>query len=246
MSKRNYIYFIFVVIWIFFSYFIFFFTDNIKIINFLAYEDGFIEYIGAIFFLLSGILFCFRFLKNENSVGFFIIKNKNLYFFLLSCLFILACLEEISWGQRLFNVSTPQILQDANIQNEINLHNLKILNIKIPGFSKEINFNLLFQLFWFIFGCLTPVLYKYNNKTKYFFNKINLPVGPLVISFFFIFNYFCSRIIQFVEINYLKHQDIIEIKESNAALIFFLLSIWFLKRSNKSVNIKENVVKEIN
>jgi hypothetical protein len=36
---------------------------------------------------------------------------------------VVACLEEISWGQRLFGVPTPPLLE-ANVQHEMNVHNL--------------------------------------------------------------------------------------------------------------------------
>lgn len=32
--------------------------------------------------------------------------------------------EEISWGQRIFNFSTPEVVKEENIQGEFNLHNM--------------------------------------------------------------------------------------------------------------------------
>lgn len=40
----------------------------------------------------------------------------------LGMLFVLA--EEISWGQRIFDIATPAWLETANLQGETNLHNL--------------------------------------------------------------------------------------------------------------------------
>jgi hypothetical protein len=40
----------------------------------------------------------------------------------LGALFL--CLEEVSWGQRVLNISTPGFVLDANLQKEINIHNL--------------------------------------------------------------------------------------------------------------------------
>ncbi len=34
--------------------------------------------------------------------------------------------EEISWGQRIFNIETPWFLAEANAEKETNLHNLVI------------------------------------------------------------------------------------------------------------------------
>jgi hypothetical protein len=43
---------------------------------------------------------------------------------------IVAAGEEISWGQRLFDVETPAALVDGNAQDELNLHNLEELQGK--------------------------------------------------------------------------------------------------------------------
>jgi hypothetical protein len=43
---------------------------------------------------------------------------------------VVAAGEEISWGQRLFDVETPAVLVDGNRQDELNLHNLEELQGK--------------------------------------------------------------------------------------------------------------------
>ena len=42
----------------------------------------------------------------------------------LGAALLFAAGEEISWGQRLFDVETPQVLIDGNRQDELNLHNI--------------------------------------------------------------------------------------------------------------------------
>ena len=42
--------------------------------------------------------------------------------FAIGCLFI--AFEEISWGQRLFDIPTPRVLELHNNQKELNLHNV--------------------------------------------------------------------------------------------------------------------------
>lgn len=37
---------------------------------------------------------------------------------------LVACMEEVSWGQRVFDWSTPEPLKRLNVQGETNLHNL--------------------------------------------------------------------------------------------------------------------------
>ena len=33
--------------------------------------------------------------------------------------------EEISWGQRIFNIATPETISQMNVQDETNIHNLE-------------------------------------------------------------------------------------------------------------------------
>lgn len=44
---------------------------------------------------------------------------------IFAALLMFVSLEEISWGQRLFLISTPEWFQQHNVQGEINVHNLK-------------------------------------------------------------------------------------------------------------------------
>jgi hypothetical protein len=43
----------------------------------------------------------------------------------LGVFLLFVCLEEISWGQRIFAVRTPEWFQENNAQEELNVHNLK-------------------------------------------------------------------------------------------------------------------------
>jgi len=63
----------------------------------------------------------FIYSKRHNSTN-----SKWLLFLLIgiSILFFLASGEEISWGQRIFNFSTPEYLSSINDQNELNIHNI--------------------------------------------------------------------------------------------------------------------------
>jgi hypothetical protein len=86
----------------------------------LSEEDNFIEnsqvmvlFIGSLYaFLISRKLF----LKSKRFMG--------LLFMLVSAMLFFTGGEEINWGQRLFNLTTPFYFQTSNIQNEMGIHNL--------------------------------------------------------------------------------------------------------------------------
>lgn len=104
------------------SYFFYFYNGNIffKLIQ----EDGYYEYLQFFLYLFSSILSTKIFLKYKEKS-----KSKiHIFFFLLLSLglFFVAG-EEISWGQRIFNIQTPPNYAAINTQKEITIHNLNYM-----------------------------------------------------------------------------------------------------------------------
>lgn len=96
----------------------------IQILNPVAYvylisEDNIGEYATSVAFAISG--------------GFFIasaVRRSRLNRALLLALGLMSILvagEEISWGQRIFGIDTPEVLRSVNRQGEITLHNIGAL-----------------------------------------------------------------------------------------------------------------------
>jgi len=94
----------------------------------LGTEDGFMENLGALSFLLTSVVFFGIFLQLRKAKE---TTPKDLgawYWYLtLAILFFFVAGEEISWGQRLFNWGTPDWME-SNVQKETTIHNLEIFN----------------------------------------------------------------------------------------------------------------------
>lgn len=118
-----------------------------------AREDGPIEY-G------TSILYYFSFLVSGTTSYFFIKQKKNLFAIfaiLLSIAFFFIASEEISWGQRIFDLDTPDFFE-SNVQNELNFHNL-------PEFEKyKRNLILLAGLLGFVFWAVFTHIDKIKVK----------------------------------------------------------------------------------
>jgi hypothetical protein len=118
-SPQKQIIFIFPIIYI-----ILFLSIKIALPNtytLIVQEDSIIEYIQAFLYFISSILALIistRFISNR------FIMHGTLYLILFAGLLFVS-IEEISWGQRIFNIETPQYLNKINSQNEITIHNLK-------------------------------------------------------------------------------------------------------------------------
>lgn len=72
----------------------------------------------------------------------------------IALLFAFGAGEEISWGQRLFAIESPEFFLERNAQGETNLHNLVVGEVKI---NKLVFGNILFALFFLYLCVLTPL-----------------------------------------------------------------------------------------
>ena len=88
-------------------------------------EDGFIEYGSSISWLVSALVLSVFYFKKYG----FHFDSRGFYYLLMIFLFILFCGEEISWGQRIFDLKTPEYLSKINVQNEITIHNIGHISI---------------------------------------------------------------------------------------------------------------------
>jgi uncharacterized membrane protein len=91
------------------------FGNEIRV-DLLTQEDGLVEYLSAIFYLIGMILAINSIFKNKKLIVFSII-------WAVLCFVFLG--EETSWFQRILNYSVPAIEQ-MNAQKEFNLHNLEL------------------------------------------------------------------------------------------------------------------------
>ena len=91
-----------------------------------------------------------------------VISSKNIGIILFSIIFFFGFGEEISWGQRIFNIETPNFFIENNLQSETNIHNLMIGDVKL---NKLIFTNGLFFIFSFYFLAI-PYLYAKSNNVK--------------------------------------------------------------------------------
>jgi hypothetical protein len=85
----------------------------------LVREDGVFENAEAIDYFAGSLLLLYVVLVQG---------LRNVWLLGLALLFFIVGGEEISWGQRIFAVSTPDALRAVNVQGETNLHNVEGIN----------------------------------------------------------------------------------------------------------------------
>lgn len=118
----------------------FYFKDYEYLLKIMTKENGFFESLSVLFLFTIFILGLNFILKNKK-----VDKIIKILVFLFSCLVFVAAMEEISWGQHIFNFQTNDFFKLHNYQKETNLHNLIDGNI----FSSII-YSSVYTLFVFI------------------------------------------------------------------------------------------------
>ncbi len=144
-------------------------------------EDGLIEYLGALCLAVGTVFALLAFRRSGRApAGRIDARIKRLSYLGLALFLLLALGEEISWGQRLLGIGTPQALAEINAQGEINFHNLY-------GNSNGQNASdLIFKAFWFGFGVVLPLVAAASRTARSFLGRY-LPVVPLWLAVLFVF-----------------------------------------------------------
>ncbi|MDT7828410.1 hypothetical protein RQM65_07030 [Pricia sp. S334] len=83
-------------------------------------EDGLFEYLTAIFFLIAAIFFVLAYRHHRKQWNGYL----KFVFLTLALLCFFTGMEEISWGQRILGIETPERMKELNYQQETTLHNL--------------------------------------------------------------------------------------------------------------------------
>ncbi len=170
-------------------------------------EDGLVENLTALSLFSAGLVSLFRVFEYRKM-------KKPLWILtasVLAVLFFFAAGEEISWGQRIFNIQSGDFFLENNKQAETNLHNL------IVG-GKDLNILIFSQLMFFVlitYFVFSRLLIKKVSFIKNLVLKFRVPmprvqhiVVMLVIT------------LLVVSINQVKQS---ELHELSFAFIFFLI-----------------------
>ena len=184
-------------------------------------EDGLIENLTAVFYMIALI---FSFIS--------IFKGKPIFLPLtwaILCFIFLG--EETSWFQRVFDFSVPTV-ENINAQNEFNLHNLKIFEggslldnpITLKTFVNSQN---LFRMGFFGYFILLPLITSWEN-IKNIFLKLGYhkPSNAFTLALFLIFFLSFSLAIHAQKIN--LRSSLSEIREMLYAFFIMAYTIYYI------------------
>lgn len=170
-------------------------------------EDGIVEWL-TVLGLLMGSFLCFSriiTLRKERSVWFCCCT------LILGLFLFFAAGEEISWGQRIFNIKSSAYFVKNNAQGETNLHNLIVGGVKINRLIFSFGLIAIMGIYLLLF----PILYKSSQGFRKFIDKSAIPLARLyqVIAILVLFGLTET----------IRHGKRAELLEAGIALLFFLV-----------------------
>jgi hypothetical protein len=186
--------------------FVLFYT-NLSAFETYVQEDGIAEWLTVVGLMLGAIV-CFSRLSK-------LWRKKSKWFLLVTLLLGLflffAAGEEISWGQRIFGLRTPEYFMEHNAQHETNLHNLIVGKVKL----NKLIFSVILVGALGVFLLFTPVLYQKSQPVRKLIDQSAIPVPRLyqVIAFLLVF----------ILTSLIHHGKNAELLECGGALLFFLI-----------------------
>jgi hypothetical protein len=148
------------------------------------------------------------------------------FFALLALAAFYTVMEEISWGQRLFAIESPEFFAEKNIQGEINLHNF-FTGPDSTLLKDIVEYMLAGALI--AYGLLYPLLLRNGWNAACWLNRKGVPPPPLYLWMFFV-NAACFEIGLF-KINEAEVAEILV----GTALVLMLLYYLAIANANAAV-----------
>ncbi len=175
-------------------------------------EDGLVEWLTfVVLIVMSAFSFIMSFtFSRSGAEG----KAKRVWLF-LGFLFFFGAVEEISWGQRILGVESPEWFLKHNRQFETNVHNLVIYGVNL----NKVVFGRFLGIMVLIYMFAAPILYRLNRSFKNFINRWAVPIPQ---------NY---QILLFIIVNIILQyhlgltKKVSEMRELSNCFSFFLVLI---------------------
>lgn len=130
-------------------------------------EDGPVEWL-TFFCLMTAAALAWRIARRLRGSG-----DVRRWFFIAFCLgSLFSGFEEISWGQRLFGIESPEFFMERSDQQEINLHNVlqPILNLKTKHVAGVV---------LALYGVALPLLARSKPNVASLCRRVGLVVPPM-------------------------------------------------------------------
>jgi len=175
-------------------------------------EDGLVEWLTFVILMaMSAFSFIMSYeFSRSGAEG----RAKKVWLF-LGCLFFFGAMEEISWGQRIFGIQSPEWFLRHNKQGEITIHNLVLYGVNL----NKVVFGRFLGIMVLIYMLGVPILYRLNRRVKSFINRWTIPIPQSYQILLFII---VNIVLQF---HMALAKRVSEMRELSNCFFFFLVLI---------------------
>jgi hypothetical protein len=133
-------------------------------------EDGLVEWLTVVVLLIMSafsIIMSYAFGRSKPGSA-----PKTVWLF-LAFLFFFGAMEEISWGQRILGIESPEWFLKHNRQGETNLHNLLVFGVNI----NKLVFGKILAILIGIYLLAVPLAYRLSQKFRDFITRWGIPIA---------------------------------------------------------------------
>lgn len=190
----------------------------VRVSDALIKEDGVIETIGAMALFVTAAVFAVlaRRGRAERRPALAVIVLAG-----LAVVFFVGGGEEISWGQRVFDIATPDSLSEINRQQETNLHNIGVVSTLAEA---------TFVLLWVGMALVAPVAARtrrVGGLVRRYVPVIALPIGLVFVLNFAVAKVLLATVDDRVSASkYPAVHRVTETKESVYSVLFAVGAMW--------------------
>ena len=189
----------------------------------LGAEDALGENLTAIFYAVAGGLLLL-------TAGLRLHRGARLHTqtltLLLALFFIFVAGEEISWGQRILGLHTPDVIAKNNVQGEFNFHNLSFFDRNKALLNQHTALN----AFALLMGVLIPLAHRFVPPLRRLLDVFHFPVPATSVCMIFVVGLVHGQTLA----KMYPHYSHAEVKELIFSIGFLLSAIGILSDQMKS------------
>ena len=224
-----------------------------EMVELFTEEDKIFETLSAIFFFLTALLYLSAFFRSGKYHSETHTWLKRRSYLVLALFFLIFAGEEISWGQRILSTGDSDLIKSINVQNETNLHNLKLIDTR----GEDVSFlrSLLYPGTMFLIFTLTvwlfiPLAANAHQPAARFFESF-MPVFPWQLFLLMMLNFglfFGVTVLLDTFPDFYQHPNrssdwaLTEVLEHGTALILMTIAaylVWGMLSPSKSTTAQE-------
>lgn len=140
---------------------IYLYAFNRPLLIWITDEDSFSESVSAICYLVAACIFFIEWIYG---------RCRNIFVLGYALLFLVVGGEEISWGQRIIGMQTPDALKELNVQKETNLHNIDGIHQHVRAIGLLVVLTI---------AVLMPLTDRWITSMRGLYSRLNIPVVQL-------------------------------------------------------------------